>query len=459
MRTLYFRIVITMILIVVSSSAIAFLLSNFYYQHYLKAYNEQKLMSVLESAVEAYEAHPTLPVDEYLTNISHYNYQVYAVDEHGHGVWYGAPFHGEALDPAMVQQVREGEKYHGILEHQHGWLVIGFFQNTLANSVGMPLHAEGQTYAVFLRPNIERMFGEVRDLLRMMVVYTSLLSVALLIIGTRYLVKPIKRLTGATQQLAAGEFDIRLDLTRRDEIGELAQHFAQMAEQLKKVDAMRQEFVANVSHEIQSPLTSIKGFSQALRTAGLEREEQESYLAIIEAESERLSSLSKQLLTLASLEQETMQLERSPYRLDEQIRQAVLMLEWQWREKGIELELHLAELTVQADSQMLHLVWINLLTNSIKFTPAGGVITVQLTADRTPVHVQVRDTGVGIPPAELPRVFERFYKADKSRNRTRSGSGLGLAIVHKVIRLHGGTVEVTSELGVGTEVQVKLPRL
>lgn len=459
MRTLYFRIVLTMTLIVLGSSALAFLLSNLYYQSFLKAYNEQKLMSVVESAVEAYENHPTLSVDEYLTNISNYSYQVYAVDEHGHGVWYGAPFSGADLDPAIVQKVRSGQKYHGILEIRHNLFVIGFFQNTLANSVGMPLHAEGQTYAVFLRPNIERMFGEMRDLLRMLVVLTALLSVVLLIISTRYLVKPIKRLTEATQQLAEGEFEIRLDLTRRDEIGELAQHFAKMADELKKVEAMRQEFVSNVSHEIQSPLTSIKGFSQALRTEGMERAEQDAYLAIIEAESERLSSLSKQLLTLASLEQETIHLERAPYRLDEQIREAVLLLEWQWREKNVEFELDLSEITLRANRQMLHLVWINLLTNSIKFTPAGGVVSVQLSEHGLEAQVKVRDTGVGISPSELPRVFERFYKADRARNRIRSGSGLGLAIVQKVVKLHEGTVQIESELGVGTLIQVGLPRL
>jgi signal transduction histidine kinase len=457
MRTLYLRIVLTMTLIVIGSGGLAFVLSNVYYQSSLKVPNEQKLMSVVESVTAEYEAHPSLPLEEYLTNISRLNYQLYVVDEQGRGARYGAAFHDEeTLDPAIVQRVLGGEEYHGITEHPHGLFVTGFFQNTLANSVGMPLHAAGHTYAVFLRPDIERMFGEMRDLLRVLVVLMLVVSVVLLLIATRYLVKPIKRLTAATQQLAEGVFDISLDVSRRDEIGELAQHFSQMAAELKQVEGMRQEFVSNVSHEIQSPLTSIKGFSQALRTEEMEQEERASYLAIIEAESERLSSLSKQLLTLASLEQETMLPERSPYRLDEQIREAVLVLEWQWREKRVDVELNLPEITVRADRQMLQQVWINLLTNSIKFTPSGGVIAVQLAEGAEEVQVTVRDTGIGIPPDELPRVFDRFYKADKSRNRARSGSGLGLAIVQKIVKLHGGRVEIQSELGVGTAVSIQI---
>ncbi|MGZ4123580.1 MAG: sensor histidine kinase, partial [Tumebacillaceae bacterium] len=337
--------------------------------------------------------------------------------------------------------------------------VTGFFENTLDNSVGVPLHAGGKVYALFLRPNIERMFGEVRILFALLLVLTFSISLLLLVIFTRFLVNPIKRLTKATQQIAEGEFDISLDVSRTDEIGELARHFSQMTDELRKVENMRQEFVSNVSHEIQSPLTSIQGFALALRTEELPDEERESYLAVIEAESRRLSSLSTQLLTLARLDKETAMPEKTAFRLDEQIREVVLLLEWQWEEKDLQLVLDLPEVTVQGDRQLLHLVWINLLTNSIKFTPPGGTLRVQVTPQPHEVMVAVQDSGIGIPQSELKRVFERFYKADKSRNRTQSGSGLGLAIVQKIVHLHRGRVEVQSEPGVGTTFSIRLPHL
>ncbi|MBL0385739.1 HAMP domain-containing protein [Tumebacillus sp. ITR2] len=459
MRTLYVRIVVLTILALLVSSVLSFLLANLYYQSFLKSYNEEKLMGVAESLVAEYEANPTLELDPYLQTAAHLNYQLFTIDEQGHRTSYGTEFKDDRLDDGVVQRVLGGEKYQGILENRHGLFVTGFFENTLQNSVGVPLHVGGKTYAVFLRPDIERMFGEVRVLLAFLLVGTLVLSLLFLVVFMRFVVKPINRLTAATQKIAEGEYDIRLESSRRDEIGELARQFSKMAGELKQVEAMRQEFVSNVSHEIQSPLTSIKGFSQALRTADMEADERDLYLGIIEAESERLSSLSKQLLTLASLERESAAPDKTPYRLDEQIREAVLVLEWQWQEKNLHMALDLPEVTVQGDRQLLHLVWINLLTNAIKFTPAEGSVEVELINEGSDLWITIRDTGIGIPASEVPRVFERFYKGDKSRNRTAAGSGLGLAIVSKIVALHRGHIHVESEWGVGTEVRVRLPRL
>lgn len=459
MKTLYFRIVAMTMLIILGSSVLSFLLSNLYYQSFVKEYNEQKLMSLADDVVREYEAHPTLDLAEYLNTIANLSYQLYVVDPQGHGALYGAPFRDSTIDPAIVQQVQSGHRYHGIMTYKHGLFVTGFFRNTLENSVGVPLHVQNQTYALFLRPNIERMFGEVQILLTMLLVITFMLSLLFLVVFTRFLVNPIKRLTQATKQIAEGQFELKLESNRQDEIGDLARHFSRMAGELKKLEAMRQEFVSNVSHEIQSPLASIQGFSQALRTEDMPPEEQDAYLAIIETESRRLSSLSQQLLTLASLDKEATTFDKMSYRLDEQIREIVLLLEWQWQEKQLHLEVELPDVTVNLDRQLMHLVWINLLTNAIKFTPEHGTISVQLQEGEQDVRVTVRDTGRGIPTDELPRIFDRFYKGDKARNRTQAGTGLGLAIVQKIIKLHRGAVHVESELGVGTSFFITLPRL
>jgi signal transduction histidine kinase len=236
----------------------------------------------------------------------------------------------------------------------------------------------------------------------------------------------------------------------------MARHFTQMAEALQKLDEMRQTFVANVSHEIQSPLTSIQGFAQAAREDEVTGEERRRYLAIIEEESRRLSLLGKQLLTLAALDKDSGVVKKTTFRLDEQIRQVVLVSEWQLREKEMAVELELPEADVTADKQLLHQVWLNLIANAIKFSERGGSVSIEMNVGRE-TAVTVRDNGAGIPEAELPHIFDRFYKADKARNRTRSGSGLGLSIVHKIVQVHGGTVEVRSRLGEGTAFTVRLP--
>ena len=204
-----------------------------------------------------------------------------------------------------------------------------------------------------------------------------------------------------------------------------------MTDELNAMEKMRQEFVSNVSHEIQSPLTSIKGFARALQDNNLSEEKREHYLTIIETETTRLSKLSQNLLKLTLLESEEYTPERATYRLDQQLKQIVLNSEPLWAEKEIELELNLEKVHITADQESMSQVWINLIHNSIKFTPNGGTITIQLKEYEKVVEVRIRDSGIGISKEQKQHIFERFYKADSSRNRVYGGSGLGLAIVKK----------------------------
>lgn len=230
-----------------------------------------------------------------------------------------------------------------------------------------------------------------------------------------------------------------------------------MTDELNAMEKMRQEFVSNVSHEIQSPLTSIKGFARALQDNNLSEEKREHYLTIIETETTRLSKLSQNLLNLTLLESEEYTPERVTYRLDQQLKQIVLNSEPLWAEKEIELELNLEKVHITADQESMSQVWINLIHNSIKFTPSGGTITIQLKEYEKVVEVRIRDSGIGISEEQKQHIFERFYKADSSRNRAYGGSGLGLAIVKKVLDLHQGEIKVESEEGSGTEFIVRIP--
>jgi signal transduction histidine kinase len=223
------------------------------------------------------------------------------------------------------------------------------------------------------------------------------------------------------------------------------------------MEKMRQEFISNVSHEIQSPLTSISGFARALRDTRLSEEERAHYLDIIETESIRLSKMSDNLLKLTSLESEHHPFEPKRYRLDKQLRAVVLACEPLWLDKSIDMDVSLEEGEIDADPDLMNQVWGNLIHNSIKFTPRGGTIGVELQFRDGEAAVRISDTGIGIGEEDLPRIFERFYKADKSRNRAGGGSGLGLSIVKKIVDLHHGSIDVQSRPGEGTVFTVRLP--
>jgi signal transduction histidine kinase len=262
----------------------------------------------------------------------------------------------------------------------------------------------------------------------------------------------------AQKKIAGGNFDVSLDKHTEGlgPFGELVESVNDMAIELSKMETMRQEFISNVSHEIQSPLTSIRGFAQALRNDKLSSENKLHYLNIIEEESMRLSKLSDNLLKLASLDTDTIKLEVDTYRLDKQLRSIILACEPLWSGKNISMEVSLEEIEVKVDEEMMSQVWINLIHNSIKFTPEGGCVRVILHKQGDKIEIQISDTGIGIAEEDQSHVFERFFKADKSRNPSMKGNGLGLSIVKKIITMHGGNISLQSTLGTGTTFTVSL---
>ncbi len=263
----------------------------------------------------------------------------------------------------------------------------------------------------------------------------------------------------ATQRIAKGDFSVRLDNTFRasEPVSVLVKSMNDMALELNQMEKMRQEFISNVSHEIQSPLTSIRGFAQALENDQLSLEERHHYLGIIENESTRLSRITEDLLKLASLESERLTFEPKPYRLDKQIRSLILISEPQWADKGLDMDVALEETEITADEDLLSQVWINLIHNSIKFTPQHGRVCISVRRQDGQMHFRISDTGIGISEDDQAHVFERFYKADRSRTRSAGGSGLGLSIAKKIVEMHRGTIEVDSRLGSGTTFAVCLP--
>ncbi|MBB6673557.1 sensor histidine kinase [Cohnella nanjingensis] len=460
MKTLYFRIVVTFVLVAMVSGIFGLLLTSVYYEFKLRADNERKVLDIGRNIQTLYEDNPALDLDAYLTRVAALGFQIYAVGPDGRNRTYGSPFKRGTLSAAQVQAVLDGGVYHGMAEENRKLELLAFFENSVRNTVGMPLRTPQGPAALFVRPDLAQQIGEVRIIVAVLLCGTFAVSLVLIAVLSRYIVRPVKELTRATRRIVEGDYEIGLSVGRRDEIGDLAQHFSRMARAIQQLDERRQAFVANVSHEIQSPLTSIQGFARAVREGEGTPEEREGYLGVIEEESKRLSALSKQLLTLAFLDKEGAELNKTTFRLDEQLRQAIILLEWQWSEKSLALELDLPDTDIAADRALLYEVWLNLLANSIKFSRAEGTIGIRIAdGGQGRVAVEIRDTGAGIPESELPYIFERFHKADPSRDRTASGSGLGLSIVSRIVALHRGEVRVRSTPSEGTVFTVTLPRM
>ncbi len=458
MKSLYVRMCLLFCSMIVMSSFLGFLVSNLYYQAKIKPQNDAKLTKMAIGLQGFIQDHPD-GAGEYLLSTASLGYKLYLSDGQGDERFYGLPFRKNDLPEEKLQQVLSGSIYHGVADFPSKAFITGFFDNQLSNTIGVRVQMGGHTYALFMRPDAEVQFGELRIFFAVLLAVSILFSLWFVVVAVLHVVKPITRLTAATQRISSGRYDIRLNTRRRDEIGQLASHFMIMSRELERTNRARQEFVANVSHEIESPLTSIQGFAHALKDQELPEGQRLEYLSIIDQESRRLSMLSKQLLTLSTLDYDEHALHKQKVDLRAQLRQVMQIMEWRLAEKELAVRLHVEDISLQADSNLLYQVWMNLVSNAIKYTPPGGTITLSAEAANGVCTVKVADTGEGISAAELPMIFDRFYKVDRARTRDSNSSGLGLSIAQKIVQAHNGTIEVSSTAGEGTTFTVTLPYL
>ncbi|HEX2944643.1 MAG TPA: ATP-binding protein [Clostridia bacterium] len=279
-----------------------------------------------------------------------------------------------------------------------------------------------------------------------------LIAVILIYIFSLRLSHPLKQIKTAASRIASGEFEKRLDIKSKDEIGDLARTFNQMAVALQNIEEMRRGFVANVSHELRTPMTSIRGFVDGILDGTIPPEKQSHYLTIVRDETLRLNRLVNDLLDLARMEAGEVKLNFTVFDINELVRKCVIKLESLLLEKGLTVDADFEEedLPVRADSDSIERVIYNLMHNAIKFTPAGGKISIATLKRKDKAEIVIKDTGIGIEQSDLDMIWDRFYKADKSRSRDKTGTGLGLAIVRNIINEHGQDIWAESRPGEGT---------
>ena len=285
-----------------------------------------------------------------------------------------------------------------------------------------------------------------------------LLSMSILIMMHAFVYRPLRKITNAAKQYALGNLGYHVDVDTHDEMGYLADTLNDMSSELNSADEYQHKFIANVSHDFRSPLTSIKGYLEAILDGTIPKDKQETYLKRVIGETERLTKLTQSMLALNSMDIEG-KIVRTVFDINRVIRDTALSFEVQCNEKKITIELTYDDEkeAVYADVEKIRQVLYNLIDNAIKFSDPESSIYVTTSKHDEKIFVSVKDDGIGIPKSDVKKIFDRFYKADASRGKDKKGTGLGLSIVKEIIQAHGENIEVISNESVGTEFVFSLP--
>ena len=289
--------------------------------------------------------------------------------------------------------------------------------------------------------------------IQLLFVITYLMTAVLFLFYSFYIRKPLYAITKGASEFANGNLSYQIPVKSENELGYLASNLNYMADKLNRNGEYQRQFISNISHDFRSPLTSIKGYVEAMIDGTIPVEMQEKYLKIISYEAERLEKLTRGLLTLNELDIHKRMLNIQDFDINQTIKSTAASFEGTCTTRQILLELILSGQTLyaHADLEQIQQVLYNLLSNAIKFSPDHSTITIETTEKNGKIFVSVKDHGIGIPKSSLNRIWERFYKIDRSRGKDQKGTGLGLAIVKEIISAHGQHINVISTEGVGTE--------
>ena len=307
---------------------------------------------------------------------------------------------------------------------------------------------------------LESVLGVMRDITILSLPIAILAGFILILFYTRAITRPLKQMNDAAAVIASGVFEKRIQVRTKDEVGQLATQFNTMAESLHRQDKIRRDFVANLSHDIRSPLTSMLGFIKAIQDGTIPPPKQAYYLGIVLGETERLINLSNNLLDLHCIQDTATELKKTTFDINELVRKTIMGLMPHAIQKQITVTSHFAHVTdmVLADMDKIQRCIHNLFDNAIKFTPQAGSITVETTIKARKVVVSITDTGRGMTDEEKRHAFDRFYKGDRSRSEYSKGSGLGLSIAQEFIHAHGELITFDSQLNKGSTFRFTLAR-
>ena len=342
-------------------------------------------------------------------------------------------------------------KFHGL-----------FYHNTL--SIGIPI-VDGSNYVgyILLHSSLEDLSTIENSILRVVMLAMLVILLVLLLFLYHFsnkIINPIEKLNQYALEYSKGNFDKKIDISMKNEIGQLADSLNIMADEVQKMEEYRKNFISNVSHDFRSPLTSINGYLTAIQDGTIPPEKQSHYIDVVINETKRLTKLTQGLIELNDFNSKVLILKKKRFDINEVIKNAYNTFEGTAGKKnvGIKLDIPHNPLYVYADKDKISQVVNNLMDNAIKFSKPGTTMFVTAALDNNKVRVSVKDNGVGISMEHQKHIWERFYKADSSRGRDKVGSGLGLSIVKEILKAHGEEITLISEDGDGAEFIFRLPR-
>lgn len=332
-------------------------------------------------------------------------------------------------------------------------------------SVSIPIQTNGAPNGIILLHStvsqLKNLQSNIFQVIYVPFLVMIIISFVLLALISGKIMKPIRKINTIAEEYATGNFESKMDIHSNDEIGQLSATLEYMASELSKLDDYRKSFISNISHDFRSPLTSIKGYIEAILDGTIPPEKQDRYLGIVLKETQRLTKLTSSLLELNNFDSYGIWLMPKDFDIAELVKNVINTYEGKCIERSIRLDLinEASSTMVHADKTKIQQVIYNLLDNAIKFTPDGKNIRITLYDKNEKLFVSVKDEGCGIPEDSLNKIWVRFYKADASRGKDKQGTGLGLAITREIIKAHSENINVVSTEGVGSEFTFSLSKV
>lgn len=366
----------------------------------------------------------------------------------------------DALESEMLEILRHTDYEQGLTA---GEIVEKDWQDKRYIATDSPISIdgvhEGHVFMFAPTDNIERIINHLKNQFLLVGIITAILTIITILLLSRLITLPLIRMKEATEQLSQGNNKVDLTNDRNDELGELANAITKLSTDLDRLKKARNEFLSSISHELRTPLTYIKGYADILDRPGTTEQEREEYTGIIREEAAHLTVLVGNLFDLAKVDRNQFAIEQKNVSIAELLTSVSVLVKPAFEEEKIELSVSCGkELQAFIDPERIQQVLLNILDNARKHSTAGDRVTIECCEEVNGIAIRISDEGQGIPAEELPFVFDRLYRVEKSRSRERGGSGLGLAIAKEIVESHGGRIRIDSEYGKGTAVTVRLKR-
>lgn len=421
-----------------------------------------KTISAILSDVDSYYEFDQLQVYGTIDAIAEIiDATIFTVDENGqcsYSTEYNSsasPNSNKIIDRSIIEKVTKGKYV------ETGTLCDAL--KTRCFVVGFPIKVNGiQSGAVFAAMPIKQSdiyVGSIFNTIAYAALIVMLIAFVATYLASAQMTRPLRNMAQVVKKIESGDFSARIAVDRHDEIGLLADAINKMVVSVGELEGMRRDFISSVSHELKTPMTTISGFVDGILDGTIPPEQQGKYLRIVSDETKRLSRLVNSMLQLSRLESGTTKVNKTTFNLSDMIISVFLSFEQKIEAKHLEISGldMLKPLSLTADRDLIYQVIYNLTENAIKFTPEGGVITVTSGAEKQEVKFSIRNSGEGLRQQEMAKIFERFYKTDRSRSKDKTGMGFGLYIVKTILSLHNGKISVSSVLGEYTQFDVTLP--